>query len=253
MRSILTLSCALFISAHTSNVMAGTAYTVRMAGGPFTTQQREFVVVADSGRIRATAAEKGPDTVVVYDGILSIEGAPMIALNSENATWYELESASPFALSSHYLAPLQNATVQKLKLDVDEVGVDVAGEHRYSGRLTYEVHAMLSGEKVKVTCSASFDVTTTETRERRDWLGRMLPQTGYPTVDKKFSEAEEAIRGFPTRLSLTVKRTYAGGTAMTDSSSIHVADLREVTALASSFDRPTGYRWQRPVIGASGQ
>lgn len=252
-RFLLSLSFVLAVLAQASDGVAGTAYTVRKSGGTFTTQRGQFAVVADSGRIRADALDKLPEAVVLWDRILWADSSPMIALNSENQTWYELEPPTPFALSSHFLTPLSNATVKNLKMYFNEVRSEVASQRRYSGRLTYDVHSTLGGESVKVTCLALFDVTTTEEQLRRNWLGRMLPLTGYPAVDEKFLEAETAIRGFPLLLSLTVKRTYAGGPAMSDATEVQAVDIREMAVTASSFTRPTGYRHQRPVVGVPGQ
>jgi hypothetical protein len=248
---VLLLLCAMCV-LQLKDARAGTAYSVRVSGGTFAAQRGQFSVLADSGQIRADAVEKQADAVTLWDSILVVASSPMIALNSENQTWYELEPPSPLVPSSHFLTPLPGATVKNLRMSVSEAGDAGGGEHRYAGQLTYELHATLSGEKVKVTCAASFDVTTTEKQDRRDWPGRMLPVTGYPAVDEKFSAAESAIQGFPLRMSLTVKRTYAGGPPMTETTDVEVLNLREVPVPASSFVRPTDYRHQKPVVGAPG-
>jgi hypothetical protein len=100
---------------------------------------------------------------------------------------------------------------------------------------------------------ATFEVTTTDAFNRSQWLGPVLPETGYATVDEEIRKAEATIAGFPVRLSLDAKRTYAGGSPMHELVTINVTDLRETTADDSEFVRPAGYRNQKPIIGNAGR
>lgn len=239
---------AIVALAQAADGSAGTAYSVRHSRGTAPSP-----VVADSGKIRVDLV-RPPDTVVTADTLLYEGSGPLIALNSEDRTWYDIESPRPFALSSRYLTPLaENPAARKVRLEFNEAAGDAPGERRYSGRLTYDVYYTVMDAEVKVLCAASFEVTTTDRHDRRDWLGGMLPRTGYPAVDEKFREAESAIRGFPLLMTLKANRAYGGGPGETDTMKIEVLDIREVTPPASTFARPAGYRYQPPVMALPGQ
>jgi hypothetical protein len=244
-RSPLLLTLVLLGSAVAAR--AATEYTVTRSGTEVHTSQ--YRVIAEDRRIRVTSmtAEEGP---ILLDGLLWVEGSPVIALNSQNQTWYELEDPAEFALSSFYLSPMiRPPRITNLKLELEEQTGAAEGERRYSGRLHYLVHGPAG---VDVTCDATLDVRTTDTIDRRLWLGHLLPKTRFAEVDERLAAVEKTIRGFPLRLSMTVTRQYAGGDAMTDTSQVEVSGIRQTKPDPASFVRPKDYQHQQPVFGVPG-
>jgi hypothetical protein len=239
------LLLTLALLGHAAAASAATEYTITRTGGMGKRAIHERVI-AEDGRIRATSdVEEGP---ILFDGVLWLEGSPVIALNSQNQTWYELDD--PFALSSYYLYPLLSPRgIADVKVELQEQVGATDGKRRYSVRLHYLVRG---GGGVEVTCDATLEVTTTDAIDRRLWAGRFLPKTRYPEVDERLAGVEKIIRGFPLHLSMTVTRKYAGGDAMTVSATIEVSGIRQMKADPASFVRPSGYQHQKPVIGAPG-
>jgi hypothetical protein len=220
---------------------AATAYTVHkgssgLLGGT-------FAVVAEPGRIRATSESKTSDGPILYDGLLWVEGSPLIALNSQMQTWYTV--ARPFALPASYLSGARSAKrIKQLTFTFDEIAGAPAGEHRYTGRLRFVVLGAYN-----VTYTAAMEITTTDAVDPRLWMTGMLPLTGLLQVDEKLAAAEATIKGFPLKMSLTATRQYSGGGAlMTDVHTVDVSDIRATQANAALFVQPTNYRFEKPVF-----
>jgi hypothetical protein len=231
---------------------AGVAYDVTRAHTAGIRPPTRNQVIADGGYIRADAIGLSPDEPVTHDSVLWMGSPPAIGLNSRNQTWYELTEANPFSLDSHYLAPLMKGDVKKLTVQLNAPAV-VGGDRHYTGRISYDVHQSFQGVRLKVTCTATIDVTTTDTVDRRHWLGHILPSTGYADVDAKLRAAEASIEGFPVRLSMKATRRYEGGPPMDDTVEIHVTDIREVTPELTTVTRPANYRNQKPVLAVPGR
>ncbi len=243
----LALALAIATSLHAATAAAATSYQVRQSRGA------QFAVVAEGEKILATLVENQDDPVVIYDRLLGVSGAPIIAINSRNETWYELERQGPFASASRYLQPLTPATTKNLKIRAAEVaGAD--GTRLLTWRIAYDVVGKIDGVAIKVKCSGTFEILVAENHPRELWLGRVLPLTGYPEVDEALSAADATVRHFPLRLSLSATREYEGGKPMTESSVVEVFEIvTTATDAGLSFQVPHGYRQQKPVIGAPGR
>ncbi len=239
-------------------ILSGFAYSVSAAGLGYTVtikrsgemdRSQTFTVVASEDRLRVSHVDAPDGAGVLYDGLIK-NASGIVALNSRNRTWYPAPALSPFALTSRYLSPTRGK-VKKLSVTINP-GAAPAGEHHYSGEIRYEIQTSLGGHPLKVSCLGAFTVTTTDNVPRQQWLGRILPETGYGDVDAQLRSAEGQLEGFPTRFSLHVMRTFAGGAPMRDSVDVTVSDIREMSPAESEFIRPPDYRFQEPVIGVPG-
>ena len=250
MRGI-TTAIVLILSGFAHSVSAaGLAYTVTIKRSGEMDRLQTFTVIASEDRLRVSHIDAAEGAGVLYDGLIK-NASGIVALNSRNRTWYSAPALSPFALTSRYLSPTPDGKVKKLSMTIHP-GAAPAGEHHYSGEIRYDVQTSLGGHPVKVSCMGAFTVTTTDNIPRQHWLGRILPETGYGDVDAQLRSAEGQIEGFPTRLSLHVMRTYAGGAPMFDSIVVTVSGIREMSPAESEFVRPADYRFQEPVVAAPG-
>jgi hypothetical protein len=251
---IFHLFLAMVLAGSAAGADGAVSYTIQVTRGAQKLAGNGVSVTADHGRIRANFPEPAPDTPILHDSLLRTGGSPVIALNSQNQTWYELEPAAPFAMHSLVFGvSFEKPAVKNVTLQFEETAGTTPPEHHYSGHLAYDVHGSVFGEAVKVHCVATFEVSTTESVERDTWLGRILPVTRYPSIDEKLADADAAIKGFPTRSLLTVSRQYAGGAPMTDFTQVEVLDLHQTEGVdASLFERPPAYRHQKPVVAAPG-
>jgi hypothetical protein len=242
-----SLAALLLLAFVETTALAGVSYTVAMTRAGDQPQSRRFSVVAEDGRVHATLPKAPPDEVVVYDGLIWTGSSSAVALNSQNQTWYALAPVTPFAPTSRFLTPQNEATIKNVKMKLNAPAT-VEGELHYSGSIAYQV---VTGGAfgVKISCTATFRVVTNGAADRRNWLGHVLPVTGYPAVDAKLREAEASFEGFPLRLSLEATRTYAGGESSRESVEVRVSDLHQAPVDKSVFVRPGDYRFQEPVLG----
>lgn len=227
--------------------LAGTAYDIVKYGGAFAGAHGAFHVVADSQGAVAVAA--GEADVVVFDRLVASRGSSITAINSQNQTWYELETPAPFAPSSRYFVPTPAPHAKLIRATIAAPSADGDRRH-YAAELTYLVTTPATG--VRVTVTASFDIETTSAHERNLWIGRLTPPTGYVEVDDELSKFERTIEGFPLRLSVTATRKYDGGAAMREVATVAVSNIREAAMPADGLLVPKNFRNQKPVIGAPG-
>ena len=268
MPTLLVRVC-LFIGviARAAAAFGGVAYDVTVTRTADGGGKQTYTVVADDGYILATQTEVPPGEPVTHDSVLWTGKAPAIALNSQNETWYELTpdtpgahgtivtsvtTTGPFALASRFLKPVYKGTLKNVTVQLNAPSV-VGSERHYTGRIAYDVHSSSGRVHVKVTCTATFDVITTDKVDRRHWLGQILPITSVDAVDARIGAAEASIEGFPVRLSLTATRRYEGGQPMQDVVEVQVSGIREVTPAITTFTRPRSYRHQKPVLAVPGR
>lgn len=251
--SIAVISCLLLIAAFP--VHAATSYKLRRSRTGVGQGTRTFLVIADGERMRATAIkdDASPEPQV-YDSLLVRKGLPTIALNSQNATWYELESSALFALASQYLVRFSEEPVlRKVVIRNDQPVRNAEGEQVYRGRFSYDEILTFWNEKVPVSYEFVYEVTTTEALSREQWIGRILPQTFHPSIDEVLVRADASIVGFPRHLSLVSTRQYKGGPKMTGTMSIDASRLADVRSDNAMFKVPSDYIQQRPLIGVPGK
>jgi hypothetical protein len=226
----------------------GVAYTITRRSGDVITQT--FNVVASEDRLRVSYLNLPPGEGIMYDVLLRT-AAGVTALNSRNGTWYPAPGSSPFALYRPCTNPYPDGKISKLSVKIAP-GPAAAGEHAYSGEIRYDFVTYFVGHTVKIGCLGKFTVTTTDRIDRKYWLGRILPETGYGEVDAALREAERQVEGFPVNLSLRRTQTYEGGAPMSDTDDVTASEIREVEVDESEFKRPADYRLQKPVVGFPG-
>ena len=246
-------ACALLIALNAASAMAadGIAYKVQTTRSADVDKNQTYTVVTSGDRARASVIDGPSGEGVVYDVLLRADRSGIIALNTRNRTWYELEPANPFALNSRFLDPVYQGKARKVRVRLDPPVLEPPQRH-YSGEISYEVHISYGRNHLKVSCVASFQVSTTDAFDRGHWLGPLLPETGHPAVDAEMRKAEASIAGFPVQMSLDAQRTYEGGPAMHEMVRIAVTDIRETAAEDAAFVRPADYREQKPVRSAAG-
>jgi len=250
-KSIAMYGLLFVLCAHAASAASGTAYTVRIVRSGDKEETRTFKVVTSGDRLRASLLDGPPGEGILYDVLLRTGGAGVIALNTRNRTWYELEHASPFAIHSTYLSPGYEGKARNVRVKLDPPRQE-QGERHYAGEVAYDVELSFGPERVKVSCVATFRVSTTDAAGRGLWLGDILPRTRFPAVDAGLKAAEAGIEGFPVRLSLDAKRTYAGGAPMVDTIRVEVSELGEAAVDGAELVRPADYRNQEPILGVPG-
>ncbi len=224
------------------------AYTITRRSGDVITQT--FNVVANEDRLRVSYLNLPPGEGILYDVLLRT-AADVTALNTRNGTWYPAPGSSPFALYRPCTIPYPDRKIRKPFVRIAP-GPAAAGEHTYSGEIRYDVVTQFQAYTVKIACLGKFTVTTTDRIDRKYWLGRILPETGYSEVDAALRAAEEQVEGFPVNLSLRRTQTYEGGAPMSDTDNVTASEIREVEVDESEFKRPADYRLQKPVLGFPG-
>lgn len=241
-------------SAHPLMAASDLAYTVKIIRSGRDAEMKTFTVVRSGDRAHASLIDGPEGEGIAYDRLLLLDPAHLIAINSRNRTWYELETQGPFALQSRYLAPALKPRVKNVRVRLDPPSPSTTDPHHqyHAGEISYDLYEGMGGHPVKISCVARFQVTTSDVPDRSTWIGRMLPETGYGPVDAEMRSVESQIGGFPIRLSLDAERRYEGGPAMHDVMRVDVTDLHETQAADADFVRPSDYLQQKPVILAPG-
>jgi hypothetical protein len=242
------------LHAHSLLAATGLAYTVKTIHSNRIDAAQTFTVVRSGERAHASLIDGPPGEGVLYDGLLQTDRSHLIALNSRNRTWYPLESLRPFALDSRYLAPVLKPKIRNVQVHLDPPSQSPKDTHlsHQTGEISYDLHQSITGHGVRISCVARFQVTTSDAFDRNDWIGQLLPETGYPPVDAEMRSVEARIGGFPIRLSLDAERTFEGGATMHDRMRIDVIDIHEAVADDARFVRPADYLQQKPVILSPG-
>src|SRR5690349_10078259 len=163
----------LLIALSTHPLLAATdlAYTVRIAHvGPLGKTQT-FTVVRSGDRARASLIDGPEGEGVLYDGLLQIDRTHLVALNSRNRTWYELESVRPFALDSQYLDPAQKPRIKNIRVVLDPPSQSLTDPHQqhHTGQISYDVNQSFQGNTLKISCAARFQITTSNAFDRSAW------------------------------------------------------------------------------------
>ena len=226
----------------------GMAYTITRRSGDVITQT--FNVVASDDRLRVSYLNLPPGEGIMYDVLLR-SAAGVTALNSRNSTWYPAPRSSPFALHRPCAIPYPTGKIKKLSVKIAP-GPAVGGERTYSGEIRYDFVTNHLAHTLKIACLGTFTMTTTDRIDRKYWLGRILPETGYGEVDAALRAAEEQIEGFPVRMSLQRTQTYEGGAPMSDTDNVTASEIREVEVDESELKRPADYRLQKPAVALPG-
>lgn len=212
-------------------------------------------VTSDGPRIHI-ALDLHADAVTGQESAISQTGPTgFIGVNPVNQTWYDLEGASPLTMRSHLLSSVMtdSTRVEKVRVSVTEEAGPTAetGARRYVARVSYETADQFEGHKIRVSRGVTALITTDPQLSQIEWPADMIFRTDVPQVDEHLRERMSAI-GFPISIELSFTRIYHGGSPTTESIRMNVRDIRQVIATPELFETPSGYRNQKPIVGAPG-
>lgn len=228
-------------------LLAATEFSLDVTSEASPERNGTWRVHAEGREFRAD--RQGED--IMYDAVLSTDSESVIFLNSALKTWFDPQVPAAFSLQSRFLTPLSDGTAKKIRWELESKPLD--GGTAYTGLLAYVVSGDAPGGfRTAVSVNARIEIETTHQLAAGLWPGTILPLTKYKAVDERLAGAESQIEGFPIRLKLTAVRTYDGGAPYTDVMTVNVSDISTVPTEPARFEKPAGYRYERPVVAAPG-
>jgi hypothetical protein len=233
---------------------AATRYTVDVetTGDPLSRPRQRSIVIVDGLRSRTEIEQPEPpftnDVAISEDG-----GKTVIALNTQLKTWFRAPNGGIPALSMFAAMPRGDRTIRDVKVtSSEEPSEDVGGypARKYVVRVSYGVREGRGAMRVDISYGATMIVFTTDALDLHRAVGF---KTGVPEVDAQLEPAFAKINGFPLKSTISATRMYAGGRPQAMTITATVSDIRTVDAPPHAFERPAGYVYQEPIIGAPGR
>lgn len=232
-------------------LQAATEYhlTIEITGTPAARNRppNVFTVLVDGANRRVL--NEGRDGFLTNDG-----GKTNIYLDSKLKTWWASDkSAIVFRL--HPIAPLpvaQKSEARKVRVvssdePSDEVFANLA-THKYVVRATYTLAGDIGGTPLSADYGLTILIWTTETLDRSTAVPAAELTTGVAEVDAQLGPKIAAIPGFPLKTVVIGTRAYAGGFPQALTLTATVSDIRSVTPLPGTFERPRDYVNQEPIV-----
>ncbi|HKO56568.1 MAG TPA: hypothetical protein VJ276_11875 [Thermoanaerobaculia bacterium] len=210
-------------------------------------------VTVDGKKIRIDFEPDG-DATITGNALISTDGGKSyIGINSRLKTWWPANMQEPWAqpFTPRPDRGGHGERARKVQWTWREEPEGEAGKHNYSGDLSFvALQDVMDGQTVDSRNTAKVEIATDEGIDAT-WLGFLPFITGIDDINSRLAASGGAIKGFPTRITLTSTRQYNHGPLLTAKHAMTVSDVKTLTSVDPHlFERPKDYREQAPVMAA---